>query len=92
MKVQNNVFGKSQDYNTTISRQEKRKRAESQLKKVLDKKKILAPPTTHSSAKYSTQWLYYELLLPSMWVAEMVEYVRKCVDGISQNLQSLSPY
>ena len=28
MKVQNNVFGKSQDYNTTMSRQKKRQRAE----------------------------------------------------------------
>ena len=26
MKVQNNIFWKSQDYNTTISRQEKRQR------------------------------------------------------------------
>ena len=29
MKVQNNAFEKSQDYNTTMSRQEKRQRVES---------------------------------------------------------------
>ena len=29
MEIQKNVFGKSQDYNTTMSRQEKRQEAES---------------------------------------------------------------
>ena len=38
MKVQNNVCGKSQDYNETMSCQEKCQRVESQLKKVLVKK------------------------------------------------------
>ena len=37
-KVQNNVFGKSQDYNTTVSRQGKRQPTGSQLKEGLDKK------------------------------------------------------
>ena len=38
MKEQNNVFGKSQDYNATLSRQEKCQRAGSYLKEGLDKK------------------------------------------------------
>ena len=54
MKVQNNVFGKSQDYNTAMSRQEKRQRAESWFKEILRKKKIPTPPTTHFLPKYST--------------------------------------
>ena len=29
--------------------------------------------------------------LIALWAAEIVEYVRKYVDEISQNLQSLSP-
>ena len=39
-----------------MSRQEKRQRAESYLKEVLDKK-ILTPPTKHSSPKYRTYTL-----------------------------------
>ena len=50
MQIQNNVFGKSQHYNKTMSRQEKRQRAEIQLKEVLDKK-IFTPPTNHSTPK-----------------------------------------
>ena len=61
MKVQNNVFGKSHDYNTTMSRQEKRQRAGSSLKEGLDKKNI-TPPATLSLPKYCTYCLYYELL------------------------------
>ena len=60
MKVEN-VFTKIQDYNTTISSQGKLQRVESLLKEVFDKK-ILIPPTTHSSAKYTTYWLSYKLL------------------------------
>ena len=37
MKIQNNVFGKSQDYYTMMSRQEKHQRAASYLKEVLNK-------------------------------------------------------
>ena len=43
MKVQNNFFGKRQDCNTTMLRQEKCQRAESFLTK-----KIPTPATTHS--------------------------------------------
>ena len=40
MKIQNDVFGESQDYNTKMSRQEKRQRAASYLKEVLGKKNL----------------------------------------------------
>ena len=43
LKIQNNVFGKNQDYNTAMPRQEKCSGAESWLKEFLDKK------TPHSS-------------------------------------------
>ena len=46
MKIQNNVFGKSDNYYTMMSRQEKRQRAESQLKEALNKK-------AHNSSKYA---------------------------------------
>ena len=37
--------------------------------------------------------MYNEItLLPLIRAAEIVECVRKYMDGISQNLQSLSPY
>ena len=39
MKIQNNVFRKGQEYNTTMSRQEKHRQAKSLLNKVLAKKK-----------------------------------------------------
>ena len=37
-------------------------------------------------------FLLSNLLLPSIRASEIVECVRKYVDGISQNLQSLTPY
>ena len=61
MKIQNNVFGKSQDYNTTMPPQEKRQLPEAKLKEVLDKK-IHNHPTMQPAPKYSTNWLCYQLL------------------------------
>ena len=51
MNIQKNVFGKSQDYNATMSRQEKCQRAEIQLKEVLDKNKssLLQIGTLHQN-------------------------------------------
>ena len=36
--------------------------------------------------------LFLRALLPSIKAAEIVKCMRKSVDGISQNLQGLSPY
>ena len=58
MKIENNISGKNQDYYTTMSRQEKRQRAESYLKEVLDKKKRQLS-TPHQSTGHTH---YYDLL------------------------------
>ena len=56
MNIQNNVFGKSQDYNTTIPLQEKRQRAESQLKEVWQKSSLFQPCPPSESKVNKAQW------------------------------------